>query len=513
MSSETYAPGPELAPSHLTDDQASFARTVGMTGLFAVLLGVLVLVLNAAQAKLPFDLGNNVGFAAIVVGMAMMFFHAARDSDQLVRRLYGFVGGLGLPAAGVILSLLPLAISAARPAPAEGPKPIVSLFFPFGWACFLAGLFFLLPFCRNETDESQRRYGLLGLGGIGALLALVGLGGGLIFPGFTLTYGTVLALLGLAYLCGYIGQLGGGDLDGYRPALLVGGLGALVFVAALVWSCVGPRGYFVPTGLILMAVGLLYGLVALFLVSDWQLLVMAKRELASYFYSPVAYLVLLMSALLSWLGYFWFWEKNLGRSIVQEPVVSELLGNILTIIPVLFLIPALTMRLISEERRTGTYEVLVCAPVSETPIVLSKVFAGWVFYMLTWAVWGGILIALRVDAGKAYDYRPLLSFFLAVGASGLAFVSMGVFCSTLTRNQIIAAVLTFFGMVTFLALVIASDLAGQQWKGVFSHLTYVWLWWDALEGRLHLRDVIIQVSLAVFWCFLAVKVLEARRWS
>jgi ABC-2 type transport system permease protein len=515
MSSETYAGGPELAPSAMTDDQSSFARTVGMTGLFAVLIGVLILILNAANAKLPFEIGNNIGFAGIVVGLAMMFFHAARDSDELVRRLYGFVGGLGLPAAGAILSLLPLAISAAKAAPeGGGPKPLVSLFFPFGWACFLAGLFFLIPFCRSETDESQRRYGLMGLGGFGVVLALLGLVGGLVAhsSGFALTYGTVLALLGLAYLCALIGALGGADRDGYRLAVLVGVIGAVVFLIALGASYF-VKGYFVPTGLILMALGMLYLLIALFLTSDWQLLVMSRRELASYFYSPVAYLVLLMSALIAWIAYFFFWAQNEGRMVVPEPVVAELLRNWLTIFPVLFLVPALTMRLISEERRTGTYEVLVCAPVSETPIIISKVIAAWVFYMLTWAVWAAVLIALRLDSGNPYDYRPLLSFYLAVAASGLAFVSMGVFFSTLTRNQIIAAVLTFFGMTVLLSFAVIGDLTSPQWKPLFSHLTYLWLWFDALEGRLHLRDVLIQVSLAVFWCFLAIKVLEARRWS
>ena len=133
--------------------------------------------------------------------------------------------------------------------------------------------------------------------------------------------------------------------------------------------------------------------------------------------------------------------------------------------------------------------------------------------MLTWAVWGVILIALRVDNGRAFDYRPLLSFYLAVAVTGAGFVAMGLFFSALTRNQVIAAVLTFFGMLCLLFFFFVSQMAGPQWRPVFSHMTYVLLWWDALEGRLHLRDVVIHLSLAVFWCFLAVKVLEARRWS
>src|SRR5215210_2516880 len=107
MSSGTYV---ETAPSALTDDQASLARTVGMTGLMAVVLGTLILILNAAKARLGVEVGNNVGFAAIVVGLAMMFFHAGRDTDEFVRRMYGYIAGIGLPLAGVILSLLPVLI-------------------------------------------------------------------------------------------------------------------------------------------------------------------------------------------------------------------------------------------------------------------------------------------------------------------------------------------------------------------------------------------------------------------
>src|SRR5258708_17012772 len=129
MSTDTFT---ETAPSALTDDQGSFARTIGLTGLMAVVLGTLILILNSASAKLPVALGNNVGLAGIAIGMAMMFFHATRDTDQLVRRLYGYVGGIGLPLSGTILSLMPVLISAARSAPEDGsPKVIQSLFFPF----------------------------------------------------------------------------------------------------------------------------------------------------------------------------------------------------------------------------------------------------------------------------------------------------------------------------------------------------------------------------------------------
>ena len=201
----------------MTEDQASTARTVGLTGLMAVVLGTLILILNAAKARLPVELGNNVGFAGIAVGMAMMFFHATRDTDQLVRRLYGYVGGLGLPLSGIILSLLPVIISASRSAPEDGgPKPIQLAVLPVRLG-LLPGRAVLPDPVLPERDrrERARRHGLLGLGGLAAGLAAdrARRRAGRRLAS-RLTYGSVLALLGLAYLVPSSGQLGGADLGG-----------------------------------------------------------------------------------------------------------------------------------------------------------------------------------------------------------------------------------------------------------------------------------------------------------
>jgi ABC-type transport system involved in multi-copper enzyme maturation permease subunit len=514
MSTATV-PHPETAPSALSEDQVSFARTVGMTGLMAVCLGILVLILNAAKANLGVEIANNVGFAGIVVGMAMMFFHASRDTDQLVRRLYGYVGGLGLPMSGLILSVLPMIISAAKETP-EGAatKPIVSLFFPFGWACFLAGLFFLMPFCRNETDEKARRYGVFGLGIIGGLLALVGLGGGLILRDFGLTYGAVLALIGLGYLVAFINQLGGADLDGMRPALAVGALGLLVFAIALIRSLVGgDRPYFIPDGLVMITLGIFYMLTCVFMASDLSIVVLTRRELIAYFCSPVAYILLFMSAGVAWWNYNEFLGKLFFRPLM-EPIVLNFYLTIPSVVMLVFMVPALTMRAISEEKRTGTYEVLMCAPVSETPVVISKFLAALIFYMLIWGVWLVFLLDLRVEV-KVFEYRPLITFYLMLLATGASFVAMGVFFSALTRNQIVAAALTFFGMIVWLVpFFVINGLPEESTRyTILSHLSFVHLWLGSLSGRLYLRDLIIQGSIGVFWLFLTVKVLEARRWS
>ena len=123
------------------------------------------------------------------------------------------------------------------------------------------------------------------------------------------------------------------------------------------------------------------------------------------------------------------------------------------------MVPALTMRLVAEENRTGSMEVLLTAPVNEGPVVVSKFLATWLFFLLTWLPSGLFLIALRIEVRQAFDYLPLLSYYVCLAAQGLAFVGMGLFFSTLTRNQVVAAVLTFVGMLVFLACYMIRDRA------------------------------------------------------
>ena len=516
MSSATYETPPELAPSEMTDDQASWPRTVGLTGFMAATVGVLILVLNAAGTTMALKFGNNVGFAAVVLGVVLMLFHAARDRDQVIRRLYGNIGGIGLPLVGVIFSLMPLMISATAKVDEGATRHYTSLFFPFGWACFFAGLLFLIVYCKNETEEASRQVGLYALVGFGAAFALTAFIFGNAVNGFVLTYGSVLALLGLAYLCAYVSQLGGADLGGYKPALALGALGAVVFLIALARTLIPhEQPFFIPNGLLLMTLGLGYAAVALFLVSDWQLIVLTRRELAAYFYSPIAYLVLFINVLVAFLNYHLFTER-LARTPMAEPILGQfMLSTIYWAFVVVFMVPALTMRLVSEEKRSGTYEVLMCAPVSESTVLLSKLFSGVMFYMLTWSVWGIYLLALRAEGGPPFEYRPILSFFLALLVSGFTLMSMGLFFSCLTKNQIVAAGLTFFGMLVYVALLFAGKAARPEsaQQVIFTHLTFFNLWFESIEGRVHLRDMFLQLSLTFFWYFLALKVLQARRWG
>ena len=185
-----------------------------------------------------------------------------------------------------------------------------------------------------------------------------------------------------------------------------------------------------------------------------------------------------------------------------------------TVISMIFVVPALTMRLLSEERRTGSLEVMLTAPINETSVVLSKFFAAIIFYLLLWVPWSLFFVGLRVQGGEQFDYYPFQSFFIALAASGAGFLSMGLFFSSLTKNQIIAAMLTFAAMLplTFIFFINQSLPSDSIWHALIKYVSYVELWLDACRGSLSAKHLMFHCSTAVFWLFLTVKVLESRKW-
>jgi len=282
-----------------------------------------------------------------------------------------------------------------------------------------------------------------------------------------------------------------------------------------------PPTFLVPTGIILMGLGLVYLGVAAGICSDNQFVTLTRRELASYFLSPVGYLVIGGTALMQWISY-WVFVSQLMRAgqaqtPMQEPIVSSYFFALFPVLALLLEVPALTMRLIAEEKRTGSLEVLLTAPVNETPVVLSKYLATWLFFMISWLPSGLFLIALRVEGGQPFDYRPLLSFYIAFAAQGLAFIAIGLFFSAMTRNQIVAAVLTLVAMLLFLLCYFLKSSQSFAlpafFQGVVNRLSFISMWEEALEGRLPLRDTLVFASLGVFFLFLSVKVLETRKWN
>jgi ABC-2 type transport system permease protein len=509
---ERPAPGPEPggdwrrdeeAPSLMREDQPTFARTVGLVGAaLVIIIGVGLYYNRFTMAWASFW---------IAVGLAGMLFHAAFDADTQVRRLYALFAGLCL-AVGVGMTLWSFWHA--------GPYLLAGLIL------MTLALAFGLAFLRNETDVDLRKVAGFVVLGAGGVLAVVGLLGGTLKGSFLLPTGLLLALLGLMYLAAFVRVHGISDDLGFYAGLGIGGVGLLFFTIALVRSLlpflfsVGwDAYYFIPAGMLLVGVGLLYAAVSLLLCSDATLAVLTRRELGAFFFSPVAYLVLLGFICGCWLAFVRFFgeivDPTRARSGLFEPIVRIYLISFIPVLVNLFIPSVLTMRLLSEEKRSGTLEVLLTAPVNEPVVVLSKFLAGWVLFLTIWVPLGLYLLAIPMAGGNVFDYKPLISFYVALAVAGAAFISVGLFFSSLTGNQIVSAVFTFVAMLGFTACALVRDNfpGDSAWRSVFLHMSYVDWWWTAGEGQLDPKPLLFFASVTVFFLFATVKVLESRKWA
>lgn len=520
----------EHAPSILRGEEANAPRVIAMLALVVALVGALAMVLQryGSTSVLGQVIGFGWGLFLVLLGMAGLLYHAFNEADVQYRRLYGLFGGL-LLGLGVVFSLLP----------ADGQ--IGAFFLSSGAPCLGLALCFLLSYARNESDETLHRLTLRLVGVVAVLLVAVGVFLGIVNESFLMGQGVLYLLLGFLYAAAYIGVQPAASDSAYYAGLAVGAVGLLMIVLALGHALpLGELPYVGPyLGWINMAfgfvrwpsnqpgapflftyVGLEYLLLAYFVCSDSQLAAMTRREFAAYFYSPIAYMVLVAVALLAGLSFYVFagilTQTSTSGEGLREPVLYYYFWWILLpLFAVVLVVPIITMRLLSEEQRSGTLEVLLTSPVNESTVVLSKFLAGLRFFLLTWYPWAIYLIALRVEGGAEFDYRALLSFALALVAMGSGFVAIGLFFSSLTRNQIIAAILTLVAMLVPLILYMVRGIAFRSspfWSNALSFVSFVDLWDQASQGIVAPRYLIFHLSLAAFFLYLTVKVLESRKW-
>jgi ABC-type transport system involved in multi-copper enzyme maturation permease subunit len=485
-------------------DDPTVARVFGMIGAACVIFGSVALLLNSASKTTP--LGSGWATFILALGLACLLFHATFDWDVQFRRTYMAFGYLCLMA-GAFLCLVPWQ--------KVGDK------FGLGFALMTLALFFILAFLRNEEDRFQRRVGQGVLGVAGAALAAAGLIGGNVHVNFLIPYGLLAAALGLVYLASFVASRGISDDLAYRAALGMTIAGAVIFLVALVrvFIAAHPIEYLVPAGILLLLLGVAYTVTGYSLFSDRPLVVLTRRELGAFFYSPMAYIILFVSVIAYGYAYFSFTLRLVSSDRgILEPILLPYVIALFPVVFVMLVVPALTMRLLSEERRTGTLEVMLTVPVTEVQVTLSKFLAAFLVFLVTWIPFGLFLVYLRVDGGQPFDYRPLLSFFTALCVTGASFISMGIFFSSLTRSQIGSFLFTAVGMLFMTLVFIAEDflraiqMDQSAWMTVLTHVSYLDAWHMTLQGKLVLRNLLFFASMTVLWLFLSVKVLEARKW-
>lgn len=408
---------------------------------------------------------------------------------------------------------------------------------PLGLLWIVLGLGLCLIYTAQESSPGWRQSITWPLAAVGTVMALAGLGTGLTGgagqEALVLPYGIVLSILGLIMLAAALARWEG---DAFRQRVAWGvALLGLLTLGVAAYRSLEPVlreqfaqqydvvGFFVPHGFVLLVLGSLYLLVGLGLASDHRFVAMVRRELASLFYSPIAYICLAGLGLFGWLSYLQWLDGFLDSPTMPEPIVQAYMQGFYILFGMMVTLPMFTMRLLSEERRSGTLEMMLTAPVSEAQVVLSKFFGIWLFSMLAFALWMLFPLLLRVYGQEEFDYRPLLSFYLCLACALAHFLAMGLFCSSITRSQIVAFLLALTGMFllllpAFLAAQLRMEMsmgrpASQMAYQAYMHLSYIDHLVGALAGRVYIQHLVFHLSACVFWLFVTMKVLETRKWQ
>jgi ABC-2 type transport system permease protein len=257
-----------------------------------------------------------------------------------------------------------------------------------------------------------------------------------------------------------------------------------------------------------------------------------RREFSAYFLSPIAYVVLFIFLVVTGL----LFVRTLGQLTavgpegVEFPMQSMLgLGDLHTIEGVLafqafwlvfLLTPALlTMRLLAEERSTGTLEMLLTAPLRDWQIVLSKFGACFAFYVVLWLptlIYLPVLLGLDVDeAAIDIDPWPVVTTYLGLALAGAMFLALGLLVSSLVRSQMLSVLITLFLSLLFIVggfFLAEQDVGGTLYR-LLSYIT-VPLHFDRnfCRGVLDTRQLVLYVSVTFLCLFLTVRSLESRRW-
>src|ERR1700684_4481708 len=244
------------------------------------------------------------------------------------------------------------------------------------------------------------------------------------------------------------------------------------------------------------------------------------KELRSYFVSPIAYLLLTMFALI--FGFF-FWNalgyfviegmetQMRGQSFpmnVNEQIIRPLLSNVSVV--GLFFIPMITMRLFAEEKRNGTIELLATSPIRDLEIIVGKWLAAMVLY-------GCLLLFTALNFAFLFkygnpDWKPLAVGYLGLLLQAGAMLAIGMFISTLTKNQIIAGAATFGVCLLLWVLGWASGFETATWARVLSYISVTTHIESFSKGVLDSKDAVYFVTLTFVGIFLTARSLESLRW-
>jgi ABC-2 type transport system permease protein len=235
----------------------------------------------------------------------------------------------------------------------------------------------------------------------------------------------------------------------------------------------------------------------------------AAREFKLYFATPAAYLIAFMILLV--LGVIFY--ANLVGAMMQQfaPGVDVVLGPMVTLL--LFGVPAITMRLIAEEQRMGTIELLLTAPVRDYELVIGKWLGAFLFLLVLIAVTWVYPIVLNSLVDPGIDQGPLLTGYLGITLICAALVALGVMMSSFFSNQIAAFFATLVLFLLMWLISLPSQAAGLGGSDLLGYLDFSEHFYNTLfRGIIDLSDIVYYLSVTALGLFLGSVVVEMRRW-
>jgi ABC-2 type transport system permease protein len=248
--------------------------------------------------------------------------------------------------------------------------------------------------------------------------------------------------------------------------------------------------------------------------------IICRKELSSYFVSPIAYLLLTMFALI--FGFF-FWNA-LGYFVLMgmesqmrgqmfpmnlnEEVIRPLLSNAAVI--GLFFIPMITMRLFAEEKRTGTIELLATSPIRDFEIICGKWLAAVILYA-TMLLFTAVNFAFLFKYGNP-DWKPLAVGYLGLLLMAGGLLAIGTFISTLTKNQIIAGAATFGVCLLLWVLEWVSGYETATWAKVLAYMSVITHFQSFAKGVIDTKDAIFYLTVIFLGLFFTTRSMESLRW-
>lgn len=249
-------------------------------------------------------------------------------------------------------------------------------------------------------------------------------------------------------------------------------------------------------------------------------LTIARKELNSYFRSPIAYGVMAFFALIA--GYFfyasvlYFVQRGIESSMMgqampmdmNEFVIRPFFSNVGVI--ALFLIPMITMRLFAEEKRTGTIELLLTSPLHDMETILGK-FLGAMALYTGMLIISGLSLSLLFAYGRP-DWKPIVVGYLGLLLQGGALLAIGTFISNCTKNQIVAGVAGFAVCLMLWILNWVSEFDASTPYKVLSYIAVTSHFDSFSKGVIDSRDVVYYLSVIFIGLFLTARSMESIRW-